>query len=261
MLRYALPVTVCLLAALSSAEAGEDDAARWLARSQAARFPAKDMQAAFSLRIERSDGKVVERAGRVLRRTREDGLADRIYVIEEPQSLAGLAFLSRDVASKPADQWLYLPAYKRVRRVAVHGAGDAFIGSDFIYADFGRVRQEAGRHSVVGERVLAGHSCVIVETVGVDAALPYARMVSTIARDTALPLLVEFFSSDGRLMRRGSLQGVVDADGHPTPMRISMTNEEVGSLSVLTLSSVGYDGGLSEELFTVESLERMRSSD
>lgn len=255
MLRYALSAMVCLAAVLASGDSGADDAGQWLSRSQIARFPGDDMQAVFALRIERSDGKVVERAGRVMRRTRGGGLADRIYVIDKPSSLTGLAFLSKDVAGNPADQWLYLPAYKRVRRVAVHGAGDAFIGSDFIYADFGRVRQEAGRHSVIGDRILDGHSCVLVETLNLDSALPYTRTVSTIARDTALPLLVEFFSGDGRLLRRGLLEGVVDVDGHPTPMRISMANEELGSRSVLSLSGVGYDRGLSAELFTVESLE------
>jgi len=260
MLRYATWVIVCVAAGLTSAQAADGDAAQWLNRSQLARFPGKDMQATFRLRIERSDGKVIERRGRALRRTRDGGLADRIYVIDQPQSLAGLAFLSRDVANQAADQWLYLPAYKRVRRVAVHGAGDAFIGSDFIYADFGRVRQETGRHSVVGEREVAGHPCVVIESVELDATLPYSRMLSTIARDSALPLLSEFFADDGHLLRRGSLEQIVDADGHPTPMRISMSNEELGSLSVLTLSAVGYDSGLSEDLFSVESLEHMKAS-
>ena len=95
----------------SRAETAEE----WLRRSQAARFPGQDMRARFVMRIDRADGTRLRRTGVSLRRTRSDGLADRLFVVRSPTSLAGLALLSLDQPAKPASQWLYLPTYRRAR--------------------------------------------------------------------------------------------------------------------------------------------------
>jgi hypothetical protein len=214
------------------------------------------MRAVFDLRVERADGTVLERRGLAFRRAQTGALADRLFVLTEPASLAGVALLSKDRPQEPADQWLYLPSYRRARRVAVHGAGDAFAGSDFNYADLARVRIEAGHHRLLDSQTVFGRDCVLVETINADETLPYSKTVSAIDRQNGLPLRVEYYDRRSVLQKVGSIDQVVEMDGHPTPIVIAMENRETGGKSVLHLREADYDVGLEPTLFTVEHLEQ-----
>ncbi len=207
--------------------------------------------------IEEPDGTTLRRKGVAFRRTREDGLADRLFVITAPDHLKGLALLSEDRRDAPAVQYLYVPAYRRARRVALHAAGDAYVGSNFTYADFGRVHVEVGTHALRGVVELNGHACVVVETVANDPNLPYARLVSTLDRETALPLRSEYYDRDGNLTRVGSMDEITPIGGWPTPTRISMVDRRTGGRSTLRLRDVQYDVGLDRDLFTIGHLERL----
>jgi hypothetical protein len=240
---------------VSRAETAEE----WLRRSQATRFPGQDMRARFVMRIDRANGTRLRRTGVSLRRTRSDGLADRLFVVRSPTSLAGLALLSLDQPAKPASQWLYLPTYRRARRVALHGTGDAYIGSDFIYADLGSVQVEAGRHSLKGSTEVEGRACVVVDTINEDPSLPYHRYVSMLDRENVLPLRVEYYDEDSRMTRVLSLEKITEIQGWLTPLKISMTNKLDGGRSIIKLEDVQYDVSLEPSLFTVENLEKAES--
>lgn len=259
MTRLALSVTTALFAvALLSAppsRAESPSAEQWLERSQEARFPGDSMTADFTLEVVRPDGSKLERKGRSVRATREAKLADRIFVITEPRTIAGMTLLSKDVLGGPANQWLYLPAYKRVRRVAIHGAGDAFVGSDFYYADLARVRVEAGNHSINGEVTVAGRPCVLLETHNDDPLLPYGRTVTSLDKENMLPLRVEYYDRKGVLVKVGTIDAVESHGGYPTPTKLSMRNEVTKSLSRIVLGDVSYDAELDDAMFTVERLE------
>jgi hypothetical protein len=247
-------ILLCALA-VSPCFADEPSARDWLLRSQNARFPAKNMVAEFTIDITNADGSKLERKGRSVRATREDSLSDRLFVITQPRSISGMTLLSKDVVDGPANQWLYLPAYRRVRRVAIHGAGDAFVGSDFYYADLARVRIEAGGHSLKGETSVSGRLCILVETRHEDAQLPYGRTVSALDKETALPMRVEYFDRKDVLVKVGTIDSVESHAGHPTPVALTMRNEATGSRSRILLDSVLYDSDLDEGMFTVERLE------
>lgn len=227
----------------------------WLERSQEARFPGENMVAEFTLEITQPGGEKLERKGRSLRASRADKLADRLFVITEPRSIAGMALLSKDVQDAPANQWLYLPAYRRVRRVAVHGAGDAFVGSDFYYADLARVRIEAGEHTIKGEQIVAERACVLIESRISDSALPYGHTISALDKENALPLRVQYYDREGVLMKIGTIESVEVRDGYPTPLALRMKNEMTDSESRIVLQSVRYDTDIDDAQFTVERLE------
>lgn len=219
------------------------------------------MRSRFVMRIDRADGTRLRRTGVSFRLTRSDGLADRLFVVRSPTRLDGLALLSRDRPAQPASQWLYLPTYRRARRVAIHGTGDAYIGSDFTYADLGRVRIEAGEHRLKGSTEVAGRTCVGVDTINKDSNLPYHRFVSLLDREHALPLRVEYYDQDDRLTRVLTLEKITRVDGWLTPLRLSMSDELDGGRSIIKLQDVQYDVGLEPSLFTVESLEKSGSAE
>jgi hypothetical protein len=262
--RHELLARVLLALALLTrwpAPALAQDAAGWLQKSQVARFPGRDYRARFAIVIREPDGTQLRRKGTTFRQSRDGGLADRLFVIRAPDHLRDLALLSQDRAREPAAQWLYIPAYRRARRVAVHAAGDGFVGSNFTYADLGRVRIEAGTHRVKGTTELRGRPCIVIESTTTDPTLPYARLVSTLDRESALPLRTEYHDATGRLTRVGTVDEIVAIGGWPTPVTLSMRDEATGGQSTIRLDDIRYDEGLDADLFTVSHLEARPSDD
>jgi len=239
-------------------ESCAETAEGWLRRSQAARFPGGDFRADFELVSEAKDGTVESRSGITFRRSRGESLADRLMVFRSPPRLAGLVFLSKDRAGEPADQWVYMPVYRRARRISFHRGGDALVGSDFMYADVGRVRIEAGEHRLRGNGKVGNRDCVLVETMSKDPNLPYARLLSKLDSQNALPLRVEHYGADDQLTRVLTLDEVIEIDGMPTPTKVSVTNEVTGGRSALILRNAHYNVGLESGLFTVERLEDLQ---
>ncbi len=254
-----LPVFLILIASLVAGPpasfAGAETATEWLTRSQTARFPGRTLRATFVMRVTPREGAPIERRGATMRQSRGAGLADQLFVINEPNNLKDLTLLSRDRAGEPAAQWLYMPVYRRARRVSLQASSDAFVGSDFTYQDFGRVRIEVGSHTLGGESEFRGRRCIVVETVADDASVPYRRLRTTLDRETALPLQLEYYDGEGQRTRVGVIEKIDTIAGFPTPVEMSITNEASGSRSTVTLNGAVYDVDIDPTLFTVEHLE------
>jgi hypothetical protein len=206
--------------------------------------------------VELADGTRLEREGVRFRRNGEDGLADRLSVLRSPEALAGLALLSKDRPGRPAAQWVYFPAYRRVRRVASHRVGGAYVGSDFDYADLAPPRIEAGEHRVTSAVEVGGRACVVIETKK-HPDLPFHKRVSMVDREHALAQRVEYYDEEDRLTKVATVERVAKIENWLTPVKISMTNKVTGSRSTIELEEIRYDVGLEPELFTVENLEML----
>ena len=67
----------------------------------------------------------------------EDTLGDKsIIVFTEPRDVKGTSLLTHaNIEPKDDDQWLYLPALKRVKRISSSNRTGKFVSSEFSYED------------------------------------------------------------------------------------------------------------------------------
>ncbi|NIT13503.1 MAG: outer membrane lipoprotein-sorting protein, partial [Candidatus Dadabacteria bacterium] len=68
-----------------------------------------------------------------------------ITVFDEPRDIEGTALLSHTKILDPDDQWLYLPAVKRVKRISSKNKSGPFVGSEFAYEDL--LSQEVDKYN------------------------------------------------------------------------------------------------------------------
>lgn len=67
----------------------------------------------------------------------DENLGDKsILVFQSPADVDGTALLSHAKILDPDDQWLYLPALKRVKRISSRNKSGPFVGSEFAFEDF-----------------------------------------------------------------------------------------------------------------------------
>ena len=115
----------------------------------------------------------------------------------EPEDIAGTGLLSLDKANGKSEQWLYLPALDRVRRISGDRKGGRFVGSDLYYEDLQERKPSEDRHRLLGSETINGTVCDILESIPVDAENSvYRKRISWIDPKTLMALRVDFFEKD-----------------------------------------------------------------
>ncbi|HKL84772.1 MAG TPA: outer membrane lipoprotein-sorting protein, partial [Treponemataceae bacterium] len=94
------------------------------------------------------------------------GVDKKIMEFQSPADVRGTAFMnwSYTDSSRSDDQWIFLPALNRVRRISSDGKGDSFMGSDFSYDDLGARHPDKDSHKIIGTEKINGESCWIIES-------------------------------------------------------------------------------------------------
>jgi outer membrane lipoprotein-sorting protein len=187
----------------------------------------------------------------------EQGNRKSLLRFLEPADVRDTGFLVWSYAEegKSDDQWLYLPALKRVRRIAARERSRSFMGTDFTYDDLGDRKPSEDRHTLLGEEKVDGRPCYKIEAVPRDPGYVYSRRVAWIDKENFLILKGEFYDKQGKLLKRFHATEIEVIDGIPTPKRLEMVNVQTGHSTVLELSNIRYNTGLSDDLFTQRELQ------
>jgi hypothetical protein len=204
------------------------------------------------------------RETRVFRKTSADAKR-RVLFFLAPENLRDTAFLTVDFAEpgREDDQWLYLPAARKVRRISATDRGEAFLGTDLSYEDVKletRVGLDDYRWKTLGEETVDGHRCLVVEALPVDEKtareLGYGRVVLRVDAQIWMVRSAEYFDPGLRLLKTAQLSDIRTVDGIWTPHRVEMANAITGHRTILGFHDVDYATPVDDDLFTERALVR-----
>jgi outer membrane lipoprotein-sorting protein len=99
------------------------------------------------------------------------------------------------------DQWIYLPAIRKIRRISADSKNDSFMGSDFTYDDLGERHPDEDKHKIIGEEEYNGEPCYIVESVPVGSGDTFSKTVSWIIKDKWIGLKREYYDENGQVYK------------------------------------------------------------
>lgn len=173
-----------------------------------------------------------------------------------PEDIAGTGFLGSDKADGSSDQWLYLPALDRVRRVSSDRKGGRFVGSDLYFEDLQERSPDSDSHRLLGSQTEGGVACDILESVPKDTkSSSYGKRVSWIDPATLLPMRVDYFRpGESQPFKRWSLLAKKKIQGYWTSTDSRMTDLETGSQTRMVVDEALYDRNLPESLFSSRML-------
>ena len=189
-----------------------------------------------------------------------------------PASVKGTAFLAITHPSRAADQWLYLPEFRRARRVGGAARYSGFVGTDFTYHDLDLLAEmpqwaEAdATSSLRGEETVDGVPCHVIELTPVREDIGYQRIVVWVGRDDLVARRIEFYEQaptagwlglgGGAVPTRRITQSDVRRVGAiPVPFHVEVQTPAAASKTVVTFTSVTFDQSLPDDLFTQPALE------
>ncbi len=174
----------------------------------------------------------------------------------EPADIADTGLLTLDHASGETDQWVYLPAVKKARRIPAERRGGNFVGSDLIYEDLRDRKVDQDVHTILREEKLEGQLCKVLESVPVDKAnSEYSKRISWIHPQTLVALKVDLYTGGAEPSKRMEVKKLQKIQGYWTVMELMITDLKSKHSTRMLADSVVYDKGLPPTLFTQAVLE------
>lgn len=173
-----------------------------------------------------------------------------------PEDIAGTGLLSVDKAEGDTDQWLYLPALERVRRISSDRKGGRFVGSDLYYEDLQERMPSEDRHRLLGKQSENGILCDVLESIPVDTDNSvYKKRISWIDPETAIPQRVDYFEKDSAApSKRWLLRQKKRNQAYWTLTDSRMIDLESGHETRMVVDVALYDQKLPAKLFTSQAL-------
>jgi len=213
-------------------------------------------QARIAATIQEKGGRVSERLIDQYGIT-ENGLTKTVAVFQQPSSVQGTRFLMIENEGRDDDRWIYLPALKKVRRIAASEGGSSFIG-EITYDDMDMVFQERV-NTLLQETVLAGEEVYLVESTPINASRStYSRIVFAVSKTKWLPVEVKMFDKHGALLKVMDTLEFKEIQGKWSAMKLRMTNVQNGNTTTMTFQILEYGKPIPASVFTTKFLETGR---
>jgi outer membrane lipoprotein-sorting protein len=220
--------------------------------------------------LTRSAMAVVARDGSVSNRiidqySKDSSRGENRVVVEfkhsgNPAGIINTRFLSIENRNGSNDQWIFLPALKKVRRIAVSEGSGSFVGTDFSYSDIASANRSAGldTHRILREENLRGKLCYVIESVPRDSSYQYSKMIQWIDKETLVNHKIDLYDKRGTHVKTMEILEVKDVQGRLSPMVTKMSALTEGTSTTMTVERLEYDSNIPESVFTPRYLETGR---
>ena len=180
-----------------------------------------------------------------------------------PANIRDTALLTWDYdgVEKDDDQWLYLPALKKVRRISSSDRGDYFMGTDFTFEDIKQTPElEDYNWTLTGSETVDGHDCWVVEgepkTDALKKNLGYSKTRGLIRKDINMTIRTDYWDRKGQELKHFSIIELVQIDGIWTGTKMVMENIQTKHRTEMMFSDHKYNSGLSDRSFSERMLKR-----
>lgn len=171
----------------------------------------------------------------------------------EPANVKGTSFLSLN-----DNDWLYLPALKKVRRIATKNKGGSFMGSDFSYDDVGGFSLiEKYNTKLLGEEKYENHDCYILELIPKNLEeVTYSKQKQWIDKENYYSMKTEYYDLHGDLLKILYSSNIEQVDGFWVTKRNEMQNVQKGSKTIIVNKEIRLNSEIPDETFTTRQLEK-----
>ncbi len=182
-----------------------------------------------------------------------------LIVFDTPRDIEGTALLSHAKILDPDDQWLYLPALKRVKRISSVNKSGPFVGSEFAFEDFTALELNKYSYRYVREEACGEMICDVVERTPRYEHSGYTRQLSWIDQTDYQTQKVEFFDRRGELLKTLTFSDYRKyQDRYWRSHQLDMVNHRTGKSTQLVYGDYEFDTNLTKRDFTKGAMERQR---
>lgn len=221
------------------------------------RVQPKDQEGTLTMSLINLRGE--ERVRKIHQFIRDDGSTEKkIMFFISPADVRNTSFMnwSYKKSDKDDDQWIYLPALKKTKRISSEGKSDYFMGSDFTYDDLGDRQPDEDVHTVVKKELINGTECTVVKSVSKDRKYMYGHTLTWIDTNKWIGVRKEFYDTDGNHIKSLEVKKSEKIDTYWMITHTEMVNHKTKHRTRMVLNGLELDKGISESQFNERTMTR-----
>ncbi|NOY51895.1 MAG: outer membrane lipoprotein-sorting protein [Chlorobi bacterium] len=200
-----------------------------------------------------------ERIRKIKQFTKDLGKVEKsIMFFQSPADVKNTSFMSwtYDDENRSDDQWIYLPALKKIKRISSDSKSDYFMGSDFTYDDLGDRKLDDDTHNLIGEESIDGVDYYVVESIPKDEDYMYSKTKTWIRKDNFIGLKKEFYDEDAELLKVLKIKEFKKISGLWVIISSEMENVQKNHRTTMVLDNVQINTNIPSSKFSERMMMR-----
>ncbi len=217
----------------------------------------KEMEADLTMILISSSGN--QRVREIHQYIKDFGKVEKkIMFFVKPADVRNTSFMnwSYDDPNKSDDQWIYLPALKKVKRISSDSKGDYFMGSDFTYDDLGDRKPTDDTHKILREEKVNGEDCYVIESHPKNKDYMYSKTLTWVIKGKWIGLQKKFWDEDGDYLKSLHIKKYDKIQGFWMIERVEMDNVQSNHKTIMKLSNIKINSGIRNNMFTERMMKR-----
>ncbi|WP_286830718.1 MULTISPECIES: outer membrane lipoprotein-sorting protein [Kordiimonas] len=222
-------------------------------------FTSSEVTAVMTLTNSAGNTSTREMYFKTLEKENEEVGDKSLTVFETPRDVQGTALLSHAKILEADDQWLYLPALKRVKRISSTNKSGPFVGSEFAFEDFTSTELNKYDYKFIGEDEFDGMKVDVVERFPRYENSGYVRQIALVDQDVYQVRKIDFYDRKNSLLKTLTLKDYREYEGGVWRAHaLEMVNHQTGKSTTLTYGDYSFKTGLHDNDFVKGVLKRIR---
>ena len=257
MLKPPLTLILCLIAFNALAETPEERGLAIAQESDRRDQGFGDSTVDLEMVLKNRHGEESRRKVRIATlEVRSDG-DKSLSIFDQPADVKGTALLTFSHKVADDDQWLYLPALARVKRIASANKSGSFMGSEFAYEDIGSQEVEKYTYKYLREETYEGVPCLVMERYPVSPYSGYKRELAWIDKAEYRPFKIDYYDRKDSLFKTLTWKDYKQyLNKHWRAAEMYMLNHQSGKSTLLKWNNYKFRVGLKDADFSEASLKR-----
>ncbi len=219
----------------------------------------RDQQAKIVMTLRNKQGDETTRENRMsILEVADDG-DKSLIVFDTPADVKGTAFLSHTHSLRADDQWLFLPALKRIKRISSSNKSGPFMGTEFAYEDLSSQEVEKYAYKYLRDEESNGYQTFVIERIPQYKNSGYKRQLVWIDKTMYQPVKIEYYDRKGELLKTLTYHEYKQyLDKFWRSSRMEMINHQTAKSTTLSWFDYKFNTGLKDRNFDKNSLKRAR---
>lgn len=182
-----------------------------------------------------------------------------LTIFDTPLDVKGTAFLNHSHTQKNDDQWIFLPALKRVKRIASRNKSGPFLGSEFAFEDLSSFEVEKYTFNYLRDEEFTEQNTFVIEMDPVDKYSGYTKIHAWIDQEHYRPLKLVFYDRRDSLLKTLTLEGYkLYLDKFWRAEKQKVVNHKSGKSTDIELKNLEFGVDLTDADFSEKRLSRAR---
>ncbi len=193
----------------------------------------------------------------ILHSIMKDNAKKQMIWFLSPPDDKGISFLKIEHDNKDDEMRIWLPAFKKIRRIAATKRSDSFMGSDMSYEDLASRQLNEYTFKIINQEIYDSIPCHLLESIPNNNVLTeYSRHITWIDTTSLLPIKEESFDKISKLLKE-KIYAYIHINEYDVLSKISIRNIQKKHSTHIQFKNIELNTDIKNNFFHERNLKRL----